>query len=87
MNWQQTGTILTGFGIVLVVIGLLLRFKAGRWLLGALLVVLTLASLFSGDWTDPGTNIDSAPHKASRWLLLIGGGSLLISWGITSANR
>jgi hypothetical protein len=79
MNWQLTGDILLGLGIVLVVIGLLLRFKVGRWLLGGLLVLLTLASLFSGDWSDPGSSVDSDPMKVSRWLLIIGGGCLLIA--------
>jgi hypothetical protein len=87
MNWQLTGNILSGLGIVLGVIGLLLRFRAGRWLLGALLVLLTLASLFSGDWTDPGSNVDADPLKASRWLLIIGGGCLLIGMGIAALNR
>jgi hypothetical protein len=87
MDWQLTGSIIGGLGIVLVVIGLLLRFKVGRWFLGALLVVLTLASLFSGDWSDPGSGLDSDPLKTSRWFLIIGGLCLLTGWGIGAVTR
>lgn len=87
MNWQLTGNILLGLGVLLGVIGLLLRFKVGRWLLGAVWVLLTLASLFSGDWSDPGSGLDSDPIKASRWLLGIGGSCLLIGLGIGAVTR
>lgn len=87
MDWELTGSIIVGLGIVLVVIGLLLRFKVGRWFLGAVLVIFTLASLFSGDWSDPGSGFDSDPLKTSRWFLIIGGGCLLIGGGIRAAVR
>ena len=79
MNWELTRNILSGLGVGLMVIGLLLRFRLGRWLLGAIWVLLTLASLFSGEWSDPGSNVDSDPRKASRWLFVIGGSMLLIA--------
>ncbi|RTQ45312.1 hypothetical protein EJV47_25905 [Hymenobacter gummosus] len=72
---------------MLVVVGLLLRFKLERWLLGAVLVIFTVASLFTGDWSDPGSGVDSDPLKVSRWFLIIGGLCLLIGWSITAATR
>ncbi|RAK65875.1 hypothetical protein [Hymenobacter edaphi] len=86
MNWQLAQSIVGGLGVLLIVIGVLLRFKVGRWFLGALLVVITLASLFSGDWSDPGSGLDSDPIKASRWLLLIGGSGILIALLIPSLH-
>jgi|GEM_PF-6096629 len=82
MNWQTTGNILLGLGVIALLVGLLLRFKVGRWLLAALWVVLTLGSLFSGDWhalsDNPDTDAD--PQKASRYWLW--GGVICLAVGI-----
>ncbi len=83
MNWQANGNILLGIGAFALLLGLLLRFKAGRWLLAALLVLLTLGSLLSGDWhalSDGNPDIDGDPHKISRYWLI--GGSILLALGL-----
>lgn len=81
MNWQATGNILLGIGVFAFVVGLLLRFQAGRWLLGMLIVLITLGSLLSGDWhalADNNPDVDADPHKASRYWLIGGGICLLL---------
>ncbi|QNH61392.1 hypothetical protein [Hymenobacter sediminicola] len=81
MNWHTTGSILLGLGIVALVVGVLLRFRVGRWLLGVLWLLLTLGSLLSGDLhalDNPDAN--TTPQKASRYCLL--GGSLGILIGL-----
>ena len=80
MNWQNTGNIILGIGVFALVIGLLLRFKVGRWILAALWILITLGSLLSGDWHSLADNPDSDtdPQKASRYWLIGGGiGALL----------
>jgi len=71
-NWQLASNILLGLGIAGIVIGLLLRFKVGRWLLALLLILLFIASLFDGsaDWVDPAPN--TPLYKVSRFLLIAG---------------
>jgi hypothetical protein len=81
MNWQDTGNILTVLGVFAFAIGLLLRFKVGRWILAALLVLITLGSLLSGDWhslADSNPDVETEPHKASRYWLIGGGICLLL---------
>ncbi|RZJ61109.1 MAG: hypothetical protein EOO58_02160 [Hymenobacter sp.] len=83
MDWQATGNIFLGIGIFAVLVGLLLRFKAGRWLLAALLFLLMLGSLLGGDWhalADSNTDIDHDSHKASRYWLI--GGSICLVLGL-----
>ena len=76
MNWQATGNILFGLGVFALVVGMLLSFRVGRWLLAGLLLVLSLISLLSGNFADyPNTNSD--PMKAGRYWLL-GGGIILL---------
>ncbi|MBO2009410.1 hypothetical protein [Hymenobacter negativus] len=84
MNWQANGNILLGIGAFALGVGLLLRFKAGRWLLAALLVLITLGSLLSGDWhslADSNPDIGTNPHKASRYWLIGGGICALLGLG------
>ncbi|GAB3580101.1 hypothetical protein [Hymenobacter daeguensis] len=76
MNWQDTGNILSALGVFALVVGVLLRFQAGRWLLVALLLILTVISLLSGDFADPPDSND--PIKASNYWLLGGSLSLLL---------
>ncbi|HEX8427237.1 hypothetical protein [Hymenobacter sp.] len=82
MEWQSVGNVLFCLGLLALVVGLLLRFRAGRWLLAALLVVFTLGALLTGDWhsvaDNPDTNI--TPQKASRYLLW--GGVVCILLGL-----
>jgi hypothetical protein len=81
MNWQTTGNILLGLGVIALLVGLLLRFKAGRWLLAALWVIFTLGSLFSGDWHSLSDNPDvDDPRKASRYWLW--GGVICLAVGV-----
>jgi hypothetical protein len=85
MNWQATGNVLLGIGAFAAVVGLLLRFKAGRWLLAALWLLLTLGSLLSGDWhslADSNPDVDTDPHKISRYWLIGGSISLLLGLAI-----
>ena len=79
MDWQATGNILLCIGIFAVLVGLLLRFKAGRWLLAALLFLLMLGSLLGGDWHALADS-DNDSHKASRYWLI--GGSLCLVLGL-----
>ena len=76
MNWLATGNILLGIGVFAVLVGLLLRFQVGRWLLAALMLLLTLISLLSGDFADTPDTDD--PMKTSGYWLLGGGISLLL---------
>ena len=81
MNWQATGNILFGLGVFALVVGMLLRFKVGRWLLAALWLLLTLGSLLGGDLhalADGNPDVDTDPHKASRYWLIGGGICLLL---------
>lgn len=80
MNWQTISSIFLGFGILALLIGLLLRFRVGRWLLAALWLVLTLGSLLTGDWHSLSDNpdLDTTPEKASRYLLFGGGICVLL---------
>ncbi|MDB5267826.1 MAG: hypothetical protein JWP58_866 [Hymenobacter sp.] len=81
MNWQATGNILLGIGALALVVGLLLRFRVGRWVLGALIVLITLGSLLSGDWhalADNNPDTDADPYKVSRYWLIGGGICLLL---------
>jgi hypothetical protein len=76
MDWQGIGNVLVCVGIFALLVGVLLRFRVGRWLLAALLLILSLLSLLSGDYADnPDTN---DPMKASNYWLLGGGISLLL---------
>ena len=84
MNWQATGNILLIIGAFALLVGLLLRFEIGRWLLAALLVLLTLGSLLSGDWhllADSDPTFDADPHKASRYWLI--GSGICLAVGLT----
>jgi hypothetical protein len=81
MNWQDTGNIISGLGVLALLIGLLLRFKVGRWLLAALWLLLTLGSLLGGDLhslADGNPDVDANPRKASNYWLLGGGICLLL---------
>ncbi|MDO7874034.1 hypothetical protein Q5H93_04765 [Hymenobacter sp. ASUV-10] len=81
MNWQTTSDILSGLGVIALLVGLLLRFKVGRWLLAGLWLIVTLGSLFSGDWHGAADNPDvDDPQKASRYWLW--GGGILLAAGI-----
>ncbi|MFD1466780.1 hypothetical protein ACFQ48_00975 [Hymenobacter caeli] len=89
-NWQLASTIFLVLGIAALVIGLLLRFKAGRWVLGLLLVVFFIASLFDDHPDLTGPDADTRPEKASRFLLIAGGIclalTLLISYSHPSVS-
>ena len=81
MDWQATGNILLGIGVFAGVVGLLLRFRVGRWILAALWLLITLGSLLSGDWhslADNNPDSDTDPHKASRYWLVGGGIGVLL---------
>ncbi|WP_022823139.1 hypothetical protein [Hymenobacter norwichensis] len=80
MNWETIGNVLFGLGLLALLIGLLLRFRVGRWLLAALWLVLTLGSLLTGDWhsLSDNPNVDTTPQKASRYLLIGGGGGVIL---------
>ena len=81
MDWQGIGNVLLCIGVFALLVGLLLRFRVGRWILGALLVLVTLGSLLSGDWhaaADNNPDVDGDPHKASRYWLIGGGICLLL---------
>jgi hypothetical protein len=80
MNWQTTGNILLGIGVFASVVGLLLRFKVGRWILAALWLLLTLGSLLGGDVHALTDNPDSDvnPVKVSNYFLIGGGICLLL---------
>lgn len=83
MNWLTTGNILLGLGGIALVVGLLLRFKVGRWLLAALWLMLTLGSLLSGDshaFSD-NLDIDADPQQASYYWLW--GGVICLAAGIS----
>jgi hypothetical protein len=80
MTWQGTGNILSAFGVFAMVVSVLLRFRAGRWLLAGLWLLFTLGSLLGGDLhalaDSPDTDAD--PMKASHYWLLGGGICLLL---------
>ncbi|WP_035562786.1 hypothetical protein [Hymenobacter sp. IS2118] len=76
MNWLPIGNILLGIGAFAVLVGLLLRFQVGRWLLIALLLLLTLVALMNGESADTPDTDD--PIKTSGYWLLGGGISLLV---------
>jgi hypothetical protein len=80
MNWETIGNLSLGLGLLALLIGLLLRFRVGRWLLAALWLVLTLGSLLTGDWHSLSDNpdLDTTPQKASRYLLLGGAGCVIL---------
>ena len=80
MDWQGIGNVLVCVGIFALLVGVLLRFRVGRWLLAALWVLVTLGSLLSGDLHGLADNPDSPadPHKASRYWLIGGGICLLL---------
>jgi hypothetical protein len=83
MDWQNTGSIFLVLGVFAVVVGGLLRFKVGRWLLATLWLLLTLGSLLSGDLhalTDGSPDVDGDPHRISRYWLIGGGICLLLGW-------
>ncbi|MDO7849519.1 hypothetical protein Q5H92_24350 [Hymenobacter sp. M29] len=83
MDWQATGNIISGLGVISLAIGLLLRFKIGRWLLAGLWLILTLGSLLGGDLhalADGNPDIDANPHKASNYWLIGGGICLLLGF-------
>ena len=84
MNWPTISSILLGLGILALLVWLLLRFRVGRWLLAALWVLLTLGSLFSGDWHSLSDNPDvsTSPQKISRYLLIGGGISVLLGLAV-----
>lgn len=80
MNWQNTGNIILGIGVFALVMGLLLRFKLGRWFLAGLWLLFTLGSLLGGDLhalTD-NPESDADPVKVSNYFLLGGGICLLL---------
>ena len=81
MDWQNTGSIFLGLGVFAAVVGGLLRFKVGRWLLAAVWLLLTLGSLLGGDLhalADGNPDVDADPNKASRYWLIGGGICLLL---------
>lgn len=83
MDWQNTGSIFLGVGVFAVVVGVLLRFRAGRWLLGVLWLLFTLGSLLGGDLhaaADGNPDVDADPHKASRYWLI--GGGICLALGL-----
>jgi hypothetical protein len=70
MNWELARNLLFGLGLLALAVGLLLRFKAGRWLLAAILILVTLGALLSGEWSALDGDFGSAdPLKASRYWL------------------
>jgi hypothetical protein len=81
MHWEPTRNFLFGLGLFALAVGLLLRFKVGRWLLGAIIVLITLGALLSGEWSALDGNFGSAdPLKASRYWLW--GGALSVASAI-----
>jgi hypothetical protein len=77
--WHLASNIFLALGITGLVIGTLLRFKVGRWVLGVLLILLFIFSLFegSGDWPDTGS--DTPLYKVSRFLLIAGGCCMVLA--------
>ncbi|MGI4762976.1 MAG: hypothetical protein ACRYF0_19850 [Janthinobacterium lividum] len=78
MNWELARNLLFGLGLFALAIGLLLRFKRGRWLLGAIIVFITLGALLSGEPSALDSDFGSAdPLKASQYWLW--GGALSVA--------
>ncbi|MET4106828.1 peptidoglycan/LPS O-acetylase OafA/YrhL [Hymenobacter sp. UYP22] len=75
MNWQATGNIVFALGSLALVVGLLLRFRLGRWLLAAVWALLTLGSVMSGDLHSLSENpdVNTSTRTVSRYCLLGGG--------------
>ena len=88
MDWQTTGNILFGLGAIALLVGLLLRFRIGRWLLAGLWLVLTLGSLLSGDWhaLDSNPDVGNDLQKASNYWLLGGSLGLLVGWALSALS-
>jgi FtsH-binding integral membrane protein len=72
-QWQSISNIFLVPGIVGLIIGTLLRFEVGRWLLGFLLVLLFIFSLVEGTGDLSTIGSDTPLHKVSRFLFIAGG--------------
>jgi FtsH-binding integral membrane protein len=83
-QWQLASTIFLVLGIASLAIGILLRFKVGRWILGFLLVLLFIFSLFEGTGDLSTIDSDTPLHKVSRFLFIAGGCCVVLALLIRS---